>query len=161
MRANDARTDALKRRELPVDRDSNDESKRWRVEWGESCAQRLHTQMNRFMSRFCGICRPTRTQSRGEDAPLAHLDQAHQHKHFYSFSPLVRIRDEISDAWGIPYRCFNASVFRVNSTPAQAFGLRFACQNTRWHRPTGARFFVKGGGVWTKLQTNQPLTAQR
>ena len=47
-----------------------------------------------------------------------------------------------------------ASACRAACRPRQATGLHFCVHDARWHRPACAR----SRAVWTKIQTNQPLT---
>jgi len=55
---------------------------------------------------------------------------------------------------------FRVSIRRLDRAayrPSQAFGVWLACSTTRRHQPSN----MATNGTWTKLQINQPLTAQR
>jgi len=66
-------------------------------------------------------------------------------------------RQSLSGGTGIPCQWFKASAYPLAGQTTTDWGPWSVILATWWHRPASDAV----GGVWTKLQTNQPLAARR
>ena len=139
---------------IAAGRDSDSEPGRWHGDRGEGmrlCAALRARQDDLVLStrRDRTDCMPCRRPK----APQAEQDQAHQYKHFAQ----IRLPEELWRNW-----VFHISESRRRRTRSQFRPPRTEVRGLSCWQPGGidlpARPFV---GVWTKLQTNQPLAARR
>jgi hypothetical protein len=133
--------------------DSDREQGRWHGDRGEG--MRLSAAHGVQQDGMVLSTRRDRTDNmpcRRPKASQAGQDQAHQYKHFAQ----IRLPEQLWQAGysisvvqsvGVPARC--SDHHRLRSVVCRAA--------IWWHRPASAAFC----GVWTKLQTNQPLAAHR